>query len=182
MLNSTQCNTGRNDCQRKRRVQSTRTVVFGGGPGAARVAIARFGEDGVAAVWSDKRNFRTGYDVYGAVSLDGGRTFGPNQSVQDAFGDLTEQWHPAVAGNLDGSVAVVWDDNRDGTGDVWLAWRVAAAWSDSQAVPGASGPGEQTHPAVALDARGNLHVVWVERDAAGGPTRLRYAFGQSKKD
>ena len=31
----------------------------------------------------------------------------------------------------DGTVAVAWEDNRDRTSDVWMAWREGAAWSDS---------------------------------------------------
>lgn len=157
----------------------TRTVEYGRGSGAARVALAAFGSEGVAAVWSDKRNFRTGYDTFGAVSADGGRTFGPEGPVQDDFGDLTEQWRPAVTGNAAGTLAVAWDDNRDGTSDVWLAWREGGVWSENVALPGASGVGEQTHPALFLDPPGNLHVAWVERDQVGGPTRLRYAVGRA---
>jgi hypothetical protein len=164
--------------ERLNEVREDRTVPYGRGSGAARVALDRFGADGVAAVWSDKRNFRTGYDVFSALSPDGGRTFGPNRPVQDDFGDLTEQWHPVVAGSSDGTLVALWDDSRDGTGDLWLAWHPGDAWSDNLAVPGASGPGEQGHPVVALDEAGDLHLAWVERDTLNGPTRLRYALAR----
>ncbi|MHB9102810.1 MAG: hypothetical protein ACYC2E_15030 [Sulfuricella sp.] len=151
---------------------------LGRGSGVMRVALASFGKDGVAAVWADKRDFLSGYDIYAGFSQDRGVSFGPNQKVQDSFGDSTPQWHPAVAGNGAGLVAVAWDDDRDGTPDVWLSWPADPGWGGDLAVPGASGPGIQTDPALALDEAGNLHLVWVEKDEINGPSRIRYVLGK----
>ncbi|MBI5613149.1 MAG: hypothetical protein HY942_08835 [Gammaproteobacteria bacterium] len=147
---------------------------YGKGTGVARAALAAHGKNAVTAVWLDKRDFEGGYDVYGAVSHDGGRSFGKNQKIQDQFGDIYGQWHAAIAGHASGLRAAVWDDDRDDTADVWLAWPVQNGWSENLAVPGASGLGEQTQPSVALDAAGDLHLAWIERDAPDAPTRLRY--------
>jgi hypothetical protein len=154
-------------------VSPTRDLPYGKGYGVARVALARFGRDAVAAVWEDKRDFRNGYDIFGALSADG-RVFGANHRVQDDFGGNSRQWHAAVAGRRDGTLVVAWDDDRDGTSDLWLSWREGEAWSDDLAVPGASGAGEQAHPALALDGEGNLHLAWVARSEPNGPTRLLY--------
>ncbi len=154
---------------------------LGRGSGAMRVALAAEGENGVAAVWSDKRDFLSGYDVYAAFSRDGGRGFGKNQQVQDSFGDNIAQWHPAIAANRSGRVAVAWDDDRDGSSDIWLAWAEGEGWSENLALPGASGPGAQSDPVLALDEEGNLHVAWVEKAGDGAPTRIRYLFGRSGK-
>jgi hypothetical protein len=141
-----------------------RPAVYGKGTGAARVALARHGQQGVAAAWLDKRNFLEGYDVYAGFSRDGAR-FGRNEKVQDDFGNNISQWHAALAADSHGRVAVVWDDDRDGTADLWLAWPEGAGqWSESQPVPVASGPGQQSSPAIAFDAAGSLHIVWVERE------------------
>jgi len=157
---------------------SARRLPYGRGSGVARVALASVGGEGVAAVWSDKRDFLSGYDVYAAFSTDGGRSFGPNQKVQDEFGNAIAQWHPSLAAHDSDMVVVAWDDDRDNTSDIWLSWKTPDGWSDDFAVPGASGPGSQTHPSIILDGEGNLHLAWVERNADDGPTQIRYLLGQ----
>ena len=152
-------------------------MKFGRGTGSARVALAAAGNKRIMAVWSDKRDFLSGYDVYGAWSDDGGKTFGKNQKVQDSFGDSIAQWHPAVAANDAGLVAVAWDDDRDGTSDIWLSWPTESGWADNVAITGASGPGTQNNPAIALDNAGNLHVAWIAKEDANGATQIFYALG-----
>lgn len=85
----------------------------------------------------DKLDFESSYDVYGGFARSPNLTFGANEKVQDEFGNNFVQWPPAVAANGGGRVAVVWDDDRDGSSDVWLSWRNADGWSDDLAVPGA---------------------------------------------
>ena len=146
---------------------------LGAGIGAMRPTLAAWGEQGVAAVWLDKRDFLSGYDVYAA--LDGGtRRFGRNLKVQDSFGDNMVQWHATVVGDASGRLLALWDDARDGTPDVWLAEWEGDAFGDDVAVPGAVGPGAQSDPVATLDAAGHLHVVWLDRDETAG-TRVRYA-------
>jgi hypothetical protein len=153
-------------------------VVYGKGMGVARVGLSRYGQDAVAAVWLDKRDFLSGYDVYAAMSRVGGRSFGANQKVQDDFGSNIAQWHAAIAGNHRGDLVAVWDDDRDDTSDVWLSWRTDSGWSENYAIPVASGPGQQVSPALAFDTRGDLHLAWLEREFPEAPTRLRYAWGR----
>jgi len=158
---------------------------FGRGTGVMRVALAAHGRDGVAAVWADKRDFQSGYDVYGGFARGPQLRFGPNEKVQDQFGDNIAQWHPAIAANAQGRAAVAWDDDRDGSPDVWLSWRhpdaqSGSGWSDDLAVPGASGPGVQSDPSLAMDEAGNLHLAWVEKADLNGPSRIRYLFGRLK--
>ncbi|WP_296805239.1 hypothetical protein [Thiocapsa sp.] len=150
-------------------------MPFGAGHGVARVAIAPYGTDRLLAAWEDKRNFRHGYDVYAAhFGPDG---FGPNERVQDDFGELSAQWHVSAAGRPDGTLVVAWTDEREGQGDILLSWYTDGAWSEDLPLPGASGPDEQGHPSIALDDVGNLHTAWVTRETKGGPTRIQYRFG-----
>lgn len=150
---------------------------FGRGTGVMRVALSDYGANGVAAVWADKRDFLGGYDVYAAFAAPPALKFGANEKVQDDFGNNIAQWHPAVSANRQGQIAVAWDDDRDGTPDIWLAWRTASGWSDNLAVPGASGPGVQSDPSIVLDEAGNLHVAWVEKNGLNSPSRIRYVLG-----
>jgi hypothetical protein len=152
-----------------------------GGTGVMRVAMAAYGRDGTAAVWADKRDFQSGYDVYGSFAADPNLIFGANEKVQDEFGDNFAQWHPAIAANQKGRIAVVWDDDRDGSPDVWLSWRNTDGWSADLAVPGASGPGVQSDPSITMDESGNLYLAWVEKSDLNSPSSIRYVFGRVVK-
>lgn len=152
-------------------------MPYGKGSGVARVALATHGSTDVFAVWSDKRNFREGYDIYGADwSPQGG--FGSNVRVQDDFGGVASQWHASIAGLATGTLVVAWDDDRNGDPDIMLSWLTSEGWSDDTPLPGAMGAGVQSHPSITLDADGNLHAVWTERETVNGPTRLRYVIGR----
>lgn len=146
---------------------------LGAGTGAMRPTLTAWSERGIAAVWLDKRDFLSGYDVYAAFD-PGTRRFGRNIRVQDNFGDNMAQWHALVVGDAGGRLVALWDDARDGTPDVWLSDWEGEAFGDDIAVPAASGPGQQSDPLATLDDAGHLHVVWLDRDEAAG-TRIRYA-------
>src|SRR4030066_181163 len=63
-----------------------KSATYGRGSGVTRATLAVFGAAPVGAAWMDKRNFRTAYDIYGAISRDGGRRFGKTEWVRDSFG------------------------------------------------------------------------------------------------
>jgi hypothetical protein len=149
----------------------------GKGIGVMRAVLRPFGRGGIVAVWLDKRTLAVGYDVYGALWAPGAPGFGPNEKVQDDFGDKITQWHATVAANAKGAIVAAWDDDRDETSDLWLTWRGASGWAENQAVPVASGTGEQTAPALWLDEAGRLHLLWIDRASPEAPTRLRYSRG-----
>ncbi len=136
----------------------------------------------MAAAWLDKRELAVGYDVYAAFSADGGAHFGRNEKVQDEFGNHISQWHASLAADAAGRAVVVWDDDRDGSADVWLSWRTGDGWSEDLAVPGASGPAIQSEPVIALDGNGDLHLAWLERTDPLAPTRLRYTVGRLRAE
>jgi hypothetical protein len=156
-------------------------LPFGAGHGVARVAVAPYGSARLLAAWEDKRDFRHGYDVYAGHYAQRGDSppgFGPNERVQDDFGELAAQWHVTAAGHPDGTLVVAWTDEREGQGDILMSWYEDGAWSDDVPLPGASGPQEQANPTLALDEAGNIHAAWVTREVKGGPTRIQYVFGQ----
>ena len=95
----------------------------------------------------------------------------------DDFGRNIGQWHAAIAAQA-GLLAVAWDDDRDGSSDIWLSWREASGWSENLAVPGAAGAGIEASPSIALNESGGLHMVWVEQQGADLATRLRYMEGR----
>jgi hypothetical protein len=165
--------------QRISETVSGQSTTYGKGHGVARVALAQYGAEQLLAVWADKRNFREGYDIYAAhYQSDNKQLFGPNMTVQDSFGGVAQQWHATVAGDGSGRLVVGWDDKRDGDTNIMLSWAEGDEWSDDFAVPGASGTGEQNHPAISLDSEGNLHLAWIERATIDGPTQVRYLLGR----
>lgn len=154
-----------------------KSAVFGEASTVARITLARLGADHLAAVWLDKREYRSGYKVFSALSHDGGRSFGLNEKVQDDFGDSTPQWHAAVAAHK-GRLVAVWDDARDDVQKIWMAWRGSNGWSDNIAVTPDTGLAEHTSPTVAFDPAGNLHLAWIKRE--GADTELIYRMGRFK--
>lgn len=153
---------------------------LGRGTGAMRPAVTSFAGR-FAATWLDKRDFLSGYDVYAALGEGDG--FAKDGKAQDSFGDAIAQWHAAIAGNPRGDLIIAWDDDRDGSSDIWLTRRTASGYSDNFTFPETSGPARQTDPVIALAADGTLHLAWIERAAEGdgnGPTRLRYMVAPSR--
>ena len=155
---------------------------YGRGSGVTRVALSVCGNGQIAATWMDKRGNQTGYDIYAAFSRDSGVSFDANELVQDAFADQYAQWHPAIAGDASGQVIVAWDDDRDGTSNIWLAWKTKGGWSANFAPPPASSNRQQTNPAISLDTQGNLHLIWLEQETENSPGRVMYAMGQHQSD
>ena len=151
---------------------------LGRGTGAMRPVLVTFGQR-LAAIWLDKRDFLSGYDVYGALA-DANAKFTKNKKVQDSFGDAIAQWHPAAAANSKGQLVVAWDDDRDGSSDIWLsALGPGDAFSENFTLPAASGPVKQTDPVLALDEAGNLHLAWVQHEP-DGRSSIQYSVGKPK--
>lgn len=157
-----------------------RSDSYGRGTGAARVVLARAGAGRAGAVWLDKRDFEGGYDIYSAETGTDPRRFGTNRKVQDEFGGNTGQWHATLAAHPDGLMVSAWDDDRDGSPDLWLSWRAGPGenWSVNLGVPGASGPGLESSPVATLDRDGNLHLAWIGQTEESGPSTLRYLFAR----
>jgi len=150
------------------------------GSGVTRVAIGSFAEKEFLAAWMDKRRGNNGYGIFAAQAYEG--SFGPDEKVHSEQGDELAHNNPAVGGNLRGDFVVGWDDFRSGDADIWISrYNEEGVWSEDISPAPASGSGEQTHVAVALDEQGGLHLLWIERDSVDAPTRLWYSQGRIKK-
>lgn len=156
----------------------SRIQRFGRGTGAMRVILSARSDGQVIATWLDKRDFEGGYDVYAAVSENGGRSFAQDELVQDPLGENTPQWHPTVAVSDNGSIIVAWDDTRDGTPDIWYSLKQKQGWSDDEVWPGGNGEGAQTTPVLLFD-QNVLHIAWLERQ--GKASSIRYLRAQLNK-
>lgn len=153
-------------------LKARRSMVYGNGTGAMRVVLASDGQNQIVGSWLDKRDFTEGYDVYAAFSHDSGNSFASNTKVEDMLGANQAQWHAVSAMDRRGHAVVAWDDQRDGSPDVWLSWLVAGGWSDDDSPEAAHGSGSQTHPSIVFDDLGRLHLVFLDREP--GKTAIRY--------
>jgi hypothetical protein len=153
-------------------LKPARSNIYGLGTGAMRVVLASDGGQHIIGSWLDKRDFADGYDVYAAFSHDSGRNFGRNEKVEDMLGANQAQWHAVTAMDHQGHTVVAWDDQRDGSPDVWLSWYTPSGWSDDDSPKGANGNGSQSHPSMVFDRKGRLHLVFLDRNA--GRSAIRY--------
>jgi len=148
------------------------------GNGVTRVSLASFGEDEILAAWMDKRRGGNGYGIFAALGADAGKNFGPNEKVHGEEGDSQPHYNPTTAGNQAGDFVIAWDDFRRADSDIWIsAYNSDMEWGQDHAPPVASGSGEQSHPSIAVDDQGNLHLLWIERSQQDGPSRLWYSHG-----
>ncbi len=166
------------DAQSLNEFLSNRTE-YDRGNGVTRVSLASFGADETLAAWMDKRRGGLGYGIFSA--LGDGESFGPNEKVHAEEGDAQPHYNPATAGNQAGDFVVAWDDFRRADSDIWISsYNEDLEWSQDYAPAAASGDGEQSHPAIALDEQHNLHLLWIERDQLDGPSRLWYSLGRTR--
>jgi hypothetical protein len=132
------------------------------------------GSGGAIIVWTDMRNAATlGVDVY-AQRIDG--TGAPlwaanGVAVTGAF----DQTNPQVAPDGSGGAIVVWEDDRNGSSDIFaqrLDGTGAALW-DVGGVPVTTAAGDQFAPEIVPDGSGGAIVAW--QDFRNGITADIYA-------
>jgi len=101
------------------------------------------------------------YDVYVAVSLDGGASFGTNIKVSDGE---SYQYKSTIGVGPSGNVYVAWTDSRaDGAGDIYLARSTNGGVTFSPNIRVNSYTADsQTYPELAIDGDEVVYVVWLD--------------------
>lgn len=148
---------------------------------AAPVSIIAAGQ-GLFVVWQDARSGDE--DIYTSVSFDGGTTFPTNKRADDAV-SLSRQIEPSTAVSGNGTVMIVWQDNRRGTFDYDIFF--TKSYDDgSKYTPNlrvddsTSGLSWQERPAIAVTLGGAVCVAWT--DDRTGQLRVRYAYSENGGD
>lgn len=99
-------------------------------------------------------------DIYLASST----TAFASKTITQVTSAPADQTEPALAVGSDNTVYLVWTDQRNGPADIYGSSSSASSWANVAVV---TGPGNQSHPALAVEpGTSTLHVLWTD-DAAG---------------
>ena len=119
-------------------------------------------------VWEDDRNDYG--DIYLQPLSSNGTLIGTNSKIND---DVNSAWqyYPAIALDNAGNFVVVWEDERNGDGDIY-AQRFSQDGTRNGSnfrVNSDNTSAWQMLPAVGMDSSGNFTVVWIDfQNNAGG--------------
>ncbi|MFC1761801.1 hypothetical protein ACFL6U_06945 [Planctomycetota bacterium] len=124
------------------------------------------GSDGtIHVVWEDYRDNPILGSIYYANSSDGGRSFSKDIMIGDAITPTSHQILPTIAVDDNGIVYVAWEDYRDHPdhGSVYYCMSTdngETFLTDTMVADAETVANPQVHPAIAVDRRGSVHVVW----------------------
>lgn len=124
-------------------------------------AIAVDSSGNAYAAWQDYRNGNA--DIYFARADSPGYVFGANVRVDDTGTGASGQTSVDIAVDGLGTVYVIWQDERDGNPDIYLAKSTDGGVTFSASVrvdDTATATTHQTLPSIAIDGSNNLYVVW----------------------
>lgn len=113
--------------------------------------------------WQDRRNGDE--DIYFAKSTDYGESWSnPNIIIYSGPEDQTS---PSLAMNFEGTLYIVWEDDRNPDSDIYFArsFDGGDTWPQPHFRVNTSGA-RQSEPAIAVDSSGVIYVVW-EDDREG---------------
>jgi len=100
-------------------------------------------------------------NIYYAVSHDMGMTWPITGTV---VSDTGTQRTPRIASHdASGRLYTIWEDERDDDGDIYISRRITSVWSAAVKVNDDSSGNEQSTPALAVDAGGDVYAVWEDR-------------------
>lgn len=125
----------------------------------------------VYLAWHDLREGQA--DIYFSASRDGGETFGPNRRLNDDRGE-TYQFHPSLGVGSKGTVAVAWEDYRNGQADIYLTYSTDGGdtFHPNVRINNDRRPADHLHAALAAGERNELTVIWEDQrnDRRDGPS------------
>lgn len=118
------------------------------------------------------------YQIYCAVSTDGGASFGDAVPVSDTLGG--EKQYPKVAIDSSNVISVVWFDNRNGGDDIWFSnsTDLGASFGKNVGISTDSGRSEY-NPSLDVDDGGTVHIVWQWQKNTGDPPIFDIKYSNS---
>ncbi len=126
-------------------------------------SIVTDGKGGVYLTWEDKRNPKTGSDVYFARLADSGNAFEKNIHIDDEDAENSSQNYPSITANEKGIIVIAWDDDRSGFSDIYLSYSNDGGKSFSKNFGLRISNGKhRTAPSIAVDNEGNIYLIYQE--------------------
>jgi hypothetical protein len=127
------------------------------------------------AVWVDRRSGFDDLDIYFAYRPVGG-FWSSDVRVDDDPG-TARQWEPSIAVDSVGNAYAVWEDERNGIGDIYFSFRpVGGTWGASVRVNDDGGVANQWHPSIAVDANGDAYAVWADGRGDHDPADIYFSY------
>jgi hypothetical protein len=128
----------------------------------------------IHVIWNDHR-VSSGWSIYYANSTDEGQTFNTNVKVNDVDGSFRMRY-PELAFGKHGEMIVVWYDERDGNGNIYISRLEPgeSSFSKNERVNDVPGTVRHTTLSFVSDAYGRFHLVW--EDNRDGNADIYYAF------
>ncbi len=120
----------------------------------AAPATVRDNSDNIWAVW--QAGSIGSRDIYFGNLTAGADNFGSSIRL---IQNTADQCNPAIAIGSDGKLYVVWQDNRNGTWDIYVSTSTGGtSWSAEQRVTDTND--NQINPAIVVDNLNRVYVVW----------------------
>jgi hypothetical protein len=126
----------------------------------------------VYAVWEDYRT--GGYDIYASYLAHNGSAFTTNVKINDDI-NPNKQSRPELAVEDDGTVHVVWEDERSGDWDIYYANSTdgGLTYTANLLLTTINKTDWQNNPTIDVDSSGIVHVAW--EDNRDGNWSVYYA-------
>ncbi|UCG70651.1 MAG: exo-alpha-sialidase [Thermoplasmata archaeon] len=125
--------------------------------------IAVDSNNDIYVVWQDFRS--SDYDIYFAMSSDGGVSWTDPAVKVNADTSTTSQFDPTIAVDTTGTIYVAWEDENETTFDYDIYFAKStddgATWTDpSVKVYADSTSKEQADPSIAVDSSQTIYIAW----------------------
>ncbi len=126
-------------------------------------SIGRESKGNIYLTWEDKRNPKTGSDVYFARLEKKGEGFEKNIHVDDEDAENSSQNYPSIAVNENGLIVIAWDDDRSGASDIYLSYSKDEGKGFSKNFGlGIKNGKHRTAPSIAVDNEANIYLIYQE--------------------
>ncbi|MBW8042178.1 MAG: hypothetical protein FVQ85_19565 [Planctomycetes bacterium] len=126
-------------------------------PDQGNPVIAVDSSDKLYLAWQDNRSGN--WDIYVSISVDGGDNWSTEQKVVDSDAN---QVNPAIVVDNSNNAYIVWEDDRNGNKDIYIATSINAFLTKvvSQITTDSF---DQFEPAIAADSSNTVYVVWTDK-------------------
>jgi hypothetical protein len=133
--------------------------VTGGPHYQQNPAIAIDNDDKIYIVWQgDDPSAK--WDIFVSMSADGTSCSSPVKINGSDPNNQSYQTAPAIAIDGNNKAYAVWEDNRAGNKDIWVATSGdATTWTNTQVATNAS---DQSEPSIAIDSDNVAYIVWTD--------------------